>query len=470
MSDTPYVRLNDLFRSSHMRLATLVAGAVFACYLLAGRIAYGVLGAELEQRVQDAARYAALDLEKVFTDDGRSGLVAAVDARAQTTNPEDAIYWLGDAGGETLAGQQIRFSPAIATGDYAGDVLGRDGDDAYRIEVARLDGLVLITGASYEESDEIKAKILSAFAIATFLSFVLAGLMARRLAAGGQKRIEAIDATLRRAASGDLDARIPEQVGDDDLARLCGRINGALGQLAGTVEGIRQVSANVAHDLRTPVNRLGIRLEGLKSSLADNPEYEDQLDAALEESRTITRTFDAILRIAQIESGARRARFQSVPLSDIVRRLRDAFEAVVEDNGQSIRFNNDDISAGQLVFGDSELLTQMFANLIENAIRHAGPGAQIRVHLSSDISGVTLVVSDNGPGIPTDERDKVLDRFYRLDKSRSTAGSGLGLSLVRAIADLHDATLTLDDAGPGLMVVVHFPHFYNALRTNGGAE
>ena len=236
------------------------------------------------------------------------------------------------------------------------------------------------------------------------------------------------------------------------------------------MEGIRQVSANVAHDLRTPVNRLGIRLEGLKSSLADNPEYEDQLDAALEESRTITRTFDAILRIAQIESGARRARFQSVPLSDIVRRLRDAFEAVVEDNGQSIRFNNDDISAGQLVFGDSELLTQMFANLIENAIRHAGPGAQIRVHLSSDISGVTLVVSDNGPGIPTDERDKVLDRFYRLDKSRSTAGSGLGLSLVRAIADLHDATLTLDDAGPGLMVVVHFPHFYNALRTNGGAE
>jgi signal transduction histidine kinase len=249
----------------------------------------------------------------------------------------------------------------------------------------------------------------------------------------------------------------------DDLDRLSTRINDALAQLETTVEGIRQVSVDIAHDLRTPISRLGIRLEELLAEARGQPALSQRLETASAEIRQITATFDSLLRIAQIEAGARKSRFQPVALPDIGASLYEAYLPVAEERQQRLEFKIA-TAAPALVHGDRDLLTQLFANLIENALKHCAAGASIRLEVGSRDGLICMSVADNGPGIPAGERRNVTRRFYRLDKSRQSPGSGLGLALVKAISDLHGAALTLDDNGPGLVVKLTFEP-YRPLRT-----
>ncbi len=220
------------------------------------------------------------------------------------------------------------------------------------------------------------------------------------------------------------------------------------------MENLRHVSSDIAHDLRTPLGRLRQRLEACRIKRRSSVEYEAVVDAAIEDTDTILRTFDAMLRIAQIEAGVSRSRFTDIDLGSVAENVVEAFSAVAEDDGRTL---NAQIAAGLTVFGDRELLTQMLANIIENALRHTPTGTTVDVRVSGHPPGALLIVSDDGPGIPASQRERVLDRFYRLDASRTTPGSGLGLSLVAAVAKLHDAKLTLEDNRPGLRVSVTFP-------------
>ena len=218
---------------------------------------------------------------------------------------------------------------------------------------------------------------------------------------------------------------------------------------------MRQVSVDIAHDLKTPLNRLAISVySAIEAERADIPHIEELLRAETE-IRQINDTFDALLRIAQIEAGARRSRFAEVALAPMLLDLVDAYSAVAEDNGQNLGIEMPS-NLGKVV-GDRPLLTQLFANLIENAIRHCPKDAQIAIQGKVAGGKVIIEVSDDGPGIPEREYEAVFRRLYRVERSRTTPGSGLGLSMVKAIADLHGAKVSLADNRPGLRVIVEFP-------------
>jgi signal transduction histidine kinase len=226
-----------------------------------------------------------------------------------------------------------------------------------------------------------------------------------------------------------------------------------LDRIAALMESLRQVSTDIAHDLRTPLTRLRGRLE---ASLAGppGPEQAGAIEAALGDLDAILATFAALLRIAQIESGARRAAFQTLDLTAVARTVVDAFAPSAEEAGQRLTLEDE---APVLVDGDRELLTQMLVNLVENGLRHAGGRAWVQVRCRVERGLAILAVVDDGPGAPDAERERLFARFHRLEASRSTPGSGLGLALVAAVAKLHGADAGLNDARPGLEAVVSFP-------------
>jgi len=464
------VRLNDILRSSYLRLTGLVLCIVTSTYILAGWVAFSAVSADLQNRIRSAARLTVLELQDVYETAGEAGLVATLNARASTADKDDVVLWLGTPSDDRLAGQDLISPIPARTGDYPGHVIGRDPADEYFILAQDVGTNRLLVGRSYEESDKLSESILFGFLSATFGSAILSSLIALLLAARSQRRIASIDRTLRAVAEGDLDSRIQVNGGSDDLSLLSRKINSALERLSATVEGIRQVGTDIAHDLRTPINRLSIRLETILNRLDGSSDMRETAEAALEESRRIIRTFDALLRISQIEAGARRERFQILPIADIASSLRDVYEAVAEDAGQTLHLSFQEQNGPCLVFGDRELLTQMFANLIENSIRYAGKGAKIVIRVADNTKGVSVTISDNGPGVPAGEHSRLLDRFYRLDKSRNSEGTGLGLSLARAISVLHGAELTLEDAEPGLRAQIVFPHFPTAMQNLGQAN
>jgi signal transduction histidine kinase len=220
------------------------------------------------------------------------------------------------------------------------------------------------------------------------------------------------------------------------------------------MEGLRQMSNDIAHDLRTPLTRLRQHLEGAQTKAATAAEYGEIVGKAIKETDDILTTFGALMRIAQIEAGTRRSAFTDVDFSNVLATIVEAYTAVAEDERHALANR---ISQGIVVRGDQQLLTQMMANLVENALRHTPAGTRVEIALDGDPAAPVCTVADDGPGIPEEERDKVFHRFYRMDRSRSTAGSGLGLSLVAAIADLHRIVVEVGDQRPGLKITLRFP-------------
>ena len=264
-------------------------------------------------------------------------------------------------------------------------------------------------------------------------------------------RMNRIRATLRALTGGNLEARVPDiDGGPDDLVEMGRAVNRMAAAQSASIASLKQVSADIAHDLKTPIQRVSVLLSQLEDSSLDTVQS-DIVGRARAETDGIVKTFQALLQIAQIEGGRIEDRFETVDLSALAESLVDVFEPAAEETGHSLSFHGTDTS----VQGEKTLLGQVTANLIENALRHTPPGAAIQVTVSSDPP--RLVVTDNGPGIPEGERENVLKRHYRLDPSRTTEGAGLGLALVSAIADLHRADLSFDDNDPGLTVSITFP-------------
>jgi signal transduction histidine kinase len=219
------------------------------------------------------------------------------------------------------------------------------------------------------------------------------------------------------------------------------------------MEALRQVTNDIAHDLRTPLGRLRQSLDEARRTATGVADYETAVDDAILEVDSLLSTFSALLRIAQIEARTRRSRFSTVDLSELASGICQSFAPSAEDAGKSLR---SDIARSIAVEGDRDLLTQMVVNLVENAITHTGSGVSIFVSLRSEGGAAILSVSDNGPGVPLQERQRIFQRFYRAERSRTTPGNGLGLSLVAAVADLHGIAITVTDNQPGLRVTMRF--------------
>lgn len=302
-----------------------------------------------------------------------------------------------------------------------------------------------------EEASDILRGGLQVALVGSLGATLLFGLwMARR----AQARLDAIGAALARTAQGDLGARINLSGTKDDLNLLATRIDNTTARLEQTVEQMRVQSSNIAHDLRTPLARLRALIEQRYLTLVEKaePVRAEALEDALEQIDRIVGTFDALLRIARIESGARKASFAAVNLDEVVQQIAETFGPVVEDAAQRlVVVITDPVS----VHGDRNLIFQLAANLIQNALRYGAEGQTITLA----VAGRLLSVSDQGPGIPPDERENVLAPLYQLDRERQSEGYGLGLSMVGAVSELHDARLSLS-AGPdgrGLKVEVQFP-------------
>lgn len=304
-----------------------------------------------------------------------------------------------------------------------------------------------------EELRDILAGGMQLTLVGTLMATALAGLwLARR----GQARLGAINAGLAKIAQGHLETRIKLAGPEDDLTLLANRIDATAERLEDAMMQMRVQSSNIAHDLRTPLARLRAQMETNLIGLAEQKRAvsEDDLGEALEQIDQITATFDALLRLARIESGAGREAFGQVELAALVNGLGETFGPVVESGGRTLRVEMTDAAN---IAGDSDMLFQLFANLIQNALRYGVGGKTITVR----VHGPTVSVSDEGPGIPFAERETVLQPLYQRETTRQGEGFGLGLSLVRAIADLHGATLSLSDGpnGRGLTVSLRFPDY-----------
>jgi signal transduction histidine kinase len=268
------------------------------------------------------------------------------------------------------------------------------------------------------------------------------------------RRIDDINNTSLAIIDGRLKERIPVRGTSDEIDRLSANLNRLFDSNQSLLESLRQVSSNIAHDLRTPLSRLRQGLEEARAQTGNQTSYEAAIDAAIAESDQLLATFAALLRIAQIESGSRKAGFKTVDLTGVFERVANALQAVAEDQGKDLVSV---LEPNVKFHGDGELLLQMAVNLVENAIRHTPPGTRIVLSLANSSGAIAASIADSGPGIPVEQREKVFEHFYRLDTSRATAGNGLGLSLVSAAATLHGIGISLHDNKPGLKVLLSFP-------------
>ncbi len=324
-------------------------------------------------------------------------------------------------------------------------VLGRG------VEIA--DGVYLFVGRDTGQIAATRVRILKAFAWIEAASIILAALGGIFFSVQFMRRIDAITRTCQAIIAGRFNDRIPLRGSGDELDILSAAINDMLDRISMLLENLRQVSSDVAHDLRTPLTHLRNRLEEARHKSVTTDDYAAVISHAIEDTDHLLVIFAALLRISQIESGSRLAAFSLLSLSGLLERIHEMYRPVAEDEHYVL---TQDIDKDVRIRGDAELLTQLFSNLIENAIRHTPPGTRILVRLRGEGGAAVASIEDNGPGIPADEHDKVFRRFYRLTSSRSTPGNGLGLALVAAIANLHHAKVELQDGHPGLCVRITF--------------
>lgn len=354
---------------------------------------------------------------------------------------------LGNAAGLPLSPTFSRVGEDALSGDDP------TAADSYLVRSTPLWDGQLILARSREPIIELGETFGAVVLVGLIPSLLLSAILGIWVARRTEGRIEAIRRTLLSMQRGDLSARVPAQGRDDDLARIAGSVNAMGDELSDAMDSLRQVSTDIAHDLRTPIQRVRVLLDRMGETGLSGAQ-DDLVSEAQAETDRITRTFRAMLQIARIEGGGTSASFEVVDLNGIAETMVSVYELAAEEAGQVLTVHP--ASSPAPIRGDRSLLQQVLANLIENAIRHCP--AQSRISVAIDASGpVVLSVTDDGPGIPEDAREKVLRRLYRLERSRTTEGSGLGLSLVAAACDLHGAELVLGDAHPGLSVTIRFP-------------
>jgi signal transduction histidine kinase len=325
---------------------------------------------------------------------------------------------------------------------------------ARMLRLALDETLVLYVGRDVKLRQEVRKVVADTLLWsigAIFAVAILVGLLARALLA---RRLARISGVAERVVLGDLSTRVPMTGSGDEFDRLSGDINTMLERIDELMDGVRQVSNAIAHDLRTPLTRLRGRLEAaLRGS--DSPErFRATAEAALQELDQVVRIFDALLRIAEIEAGHRRAAFVRVDLATLAEDVVELYQPLAEQRGLGLEA----APSPAACIGDRMLLAQALANLVDNASKYTPAGGRILVSAGPvDGGGAELAVADRGPGIPAEERDKVIRRFYRLDPGRNSPGSGLGLSLVVSVAKLHGGRLDLEDNAPGLRARLVLP-------------
>jgi signal transduction histidine kinase len=464
--------LTKLFRTVTFRLSLTYLALFSAAAAVAIFYIYWNTTVLLTRQLHQTIDAELTGLAEQYKAGGLEQLVRTVADRGQT--PGNSLYLVADAQGHRVAGNLSIVSPelwnSVGPVEFVYSRPSPGGTEA-RLAFANVfrlpGGDRLIVGRDIEDRRDLARVIRSAmlWGLGVMALFGIGGgyLVSRNLLA----RIDAVAATTRTIMEGDLSGRIPINGSGDELDRLSESLNLMLARIEQLMAGLREVSDNIAHDLKTPLNRLRNRVEAALREPYGDPVYREALERTIEEADGLIKTFNALLSIARLEAGAGGENREVLDVSALVRDVAELYEPVAEERGLVLRAET---SEPIYLRADRQLLGQAIANLMDNAIKYGAPGhgsneSKPEVSVTAEAKGAMaeIVVTDRGPGVPLSERERVLDRFVRLEASRSEPGSGLGLSLVAAVARLHGGTLKLEDNDPGLRVVL-------SLRSEGNAS
>ena len=452
--------LGRTLRSTAFRLTFAIFGfGAIGAALVLGLVAVQVIKLVDEETRAAIASEAELLLEQY--DSGglrRLGLVLAARSRA----PGGSLYLLTDAIGEPLVGNVSQLPPSLtlATGfgetryqGVAGAKMGRALGRVYALP----NGFRLLVGHDLGDRGRIGAVMVRTLSFSLVLFAGLAALGALFVARRVLRRIDAMRVSARALMAGDMTERLPVSGSGDELDRLAMGLNQMLARIGELMSGLREVSDNIAHDLRTPLTRLRNHAEEALRVDGDKDAYRTALLRTIEESDGLIRVFDALLMIARAEAGADRSGLARVDLGEVVAGVAELYEPLAEERGFALTV---DCEPGLALEGRRELIGQALANLVDNALKY-GAGAEgrneIAVAARREGGDVVIEVADRGPGVAAEERERVFDRFVRLESARSRPGSGLGLSLAAAVARLHGGSVRLEDNAPGLKVRLTLP-------------
>jgi signal transduction histidine kinase len=448
-----------LVRTHAFRLAALYC-LVFAASMTGVLFFVYWTTADFVERQTEATLDAEVTgLAEQYAQQGLSGLVQIVAARSAGDRGDGMLYLVTNPDGRPLAGN-ISGVPA--------GVPSRAGPIAFSIEIrtkgatethqargvlfAIPGGYRLLVGRDISDAAAFRNRVRTTL-LWSGLVMLCVGLLGGTLMSRNMlRRVEQVNRTAERVIAGNLSDRVPRRGTGDEFDQLAANLNGMLDQIERLMTAMREVTINIAHDLRTPLARLRARLELTLIGNADAAAQGDAVRAAIDEADRLLATFNALLSIAEAEAGAGRFAGERLDLGEVAGAVAELYEPVAEERGFALQL---DSTPGATVRGDRHLLSQALANLIDNALKYGG--GTIAIGVGQRDGRAAIEVSDRGPGIPEADRDSVFDRFVRLEPSRSTPGNGLGLSLVRAVARRHDASVTLGDNRPGLKVRIEFP-------------
>ncbi|MDF3839695.1 ATP-binding protein [Cupriavidus basilensis] len=447
------MRLPDFYRTTSFRLATLflamfgVVAAVLFSYLYVE-----ITGFETE-RIDDWLMRERASIARVAPDD----LAARFENQNRYDPRHQRPFGLFDADGRHVAGGYPGNRPAIPFFDkpFSVRLEGLPGDPPGRCIAARLqDGRVALQCQETHELDHFDEELLHVLITAAALTLVLGLIGAWLVGAGSVRRLDAVTASIREIVGGNLSQRLPLHAKGDDIDRLVRVVNGMLDEIERLMHEVKGVCDAIAHDLRTPLTRLMAGLERAERRAKSDADYRRAIEDAIQEAGGILRAFNALLRISEVESGMRRDTFVKVDLASVVADVVEFYDPPAEEKGIALEQRHAAPGPYEMQ-GDPSLLFEALANLVENAIKFAPEHGHVSVALFRDANGFGVTIKDDGPGIAPGERQAVLRRFYRGEASRHTPGSGLGLSLVHAVAGMHGMSIRFNDVPAGCEVVLY---------------
>ncbi|WP_181418380.1 sensor histidine kinase [Phyllobacterium leguminum] len=465
-------RFAALMRTTAARLSALylvlfMLGAV-ALVIYMTNLSVSLLTSQTEQALSEEVA----SVGTAYSRGGISLLVRVIDKRSR--QPGAYLYLVADSTGRILAGNVESLQPGVLetngmierafTYQRYGEQGTTEVHKALAVVIALPNGMRVLVGRDLSEPERFVDIVRRALMLALGLMVVGAFLIWYFVGRRALIRIDQLSSASQRIMDGDLTGRLPVSGSGDEFDRLSGSLNAMLGRIQELNDGLRQVSDNIAHDLKTPLTRLRNRAEAtLNSGDKLTKDYRNALEDIIAESDQLIRTFNAILMISRLEAGYSSESMQIMPAAPILRDVADLYEPVAEDAGVSLSLGELDETPLRI---NRELAGQTVSNLVDNAIKYAGgenPDATVMLSMERHDKTLLIVIADNGPGIPEDQHDRVTERFVRLEESRTQPGLGLGLSLAKAVMKLHGGSLRLEDNKPGLRAVLVFP-----VPENGG--
>ncbi|MEM7407068.1 MAG: ATP-binding protein [Pseudomonadota bacterium] len=453
-----------LISSTTLRLTVLYC-AVFglSVILLLGFLYWATAG--LMARQADATIEAEIEgLAEQYRREGLERLTRVIADRIRRDPDGKSVYLFADPQYRALAGNLDRWPEVRHAADGWVEFDFSAGNDARvtRARTFQLDGgLRLLVGRDIQELRDVRHLVVTASAWSLALTLALAVLGGLLTSRGILRRLGQINATSREIMAGDLSRRVPVGPRHDDFDELAGNLNRMLDEIERLMASVRQVSDNVAHDLRTPLTRLRNRLEAVRGEVGVGTQAHALVDSAVEDTDQLLSAFGALLRIARLESGQIELVSDEVDVAGLSADLFELYEAAADDRGIRLRQRS---VPDTVVRGDRDLLFQALANLLDNALKFTPHGGEVLIESRTRPGVVELSIVDDGPGIPGELHGRVTERFFRTDASRATPGHGLGLALVAAVARHHGARLMLFDNAPGLSVVLEFDRYSNGAK------